>query len=101
MVFACFDALLAHLRGGAPAAARPYHNANWRALHAHGRAFARISPQHLSRAAVPPADVARSPFFVTWTRVADARLRGCIGSLEARQLQQGLPEFALTRCVTR
>jgi uncharacterized protein (TIGR00296 family) len=37
-----------------------------------------------------------SPFFVTWTRVADARLRGCIGSLEARGIADGLPEYALT-----
>ena len=38
----------------------------------------------------------RSPFFVTWTRTADARLRGCIGSLDARSIGDGLPEYALT-----
>lgn len=33
---------------------------------------------------------------MTWTRSADDRLRGCIGSLEARPLSSGLPDFALT-----
>jgi AMMECR1 domain-containing protein len=33
---------------------------------------------------------------VTWTRSADARLRGCIGSLEPRAIVDGLPEYALT-----
>ena len=32
---------------------------------------------------------------MTWTRSADARLRGCIGSLEARGIAAGLPEYAL------
>ena len=33
---------------------------------------------------------------MTWTRSADARLRGCIGSLDARGIVAGLPEYALT-----
>lgn len=33
---------------------------------------------------------------MTWTRDADERLRGCIGSLEAQPLRAGLPATALT-----
>lgn len=43
-----------------------------------------------------------SPLFVTWKKVVnggDPRLRGCIGTLEARSLINGLKDYALTRFV--
>jgi len=43
-----------------------------------------------------------SPLFVTWKKVVNGgepRLRGCIGSLEARGLINGFRDYALTRCV--
>lgn len=33
---------------------------------------------------------------MTWTRCSDERLRGCIGSLEARSIVSGLPQLALS-----
>ncbi|ESW17391.1 hypothetical protein PHAVU_007G235600 [Phaseolus vulgaris] len=48
----------------------------------------------------PPAfDQAHHPLFVTWKKVVnggDPRLRGCIGTLEARSLINGLKDYALT-----
>ncbi|KAL2326604.1 hypothetical protein Fmac_025662 [Flemingia macrophylla] len=48
----------------------------------------------------PPAfDQAQHPLFVTWKKVVnggDPRLRGCIGTLEARSLINGLKDYALT-----
>ncbi|WVY98012.1 hypothetical protein V8G54_030163 [Vigna mungo] len=48
----------------------------------------------------PPAfDQAQHPLFVTWKKVVnggDPRLRGCIGTLEARSLISGLKDYALT-----
>ena len=43
----------------------------------------------------------RSPLFVTWHKASSRpggqpRLRGCIGTLEARQLRTALGEYALT-----
>lgn len=41
-----------------------------------------------------------SPLFVTWKKVVnggDPRLRGCIGTLEARALINGFRDYALTR----
>ncbi|KAK7355364.1 hypothetical protein VNO80_14619 [Phaseolus coccineus] len=50
--------------------------------------------------APPPAfDQAQHPLFVTWKTVVnggDPRLRGCIGTLEARSLINGLKDYALT-----
>jgi hypothetical protein len=40
-----------------------------------------------------------SPLFVTWntvTRSGDKRLRGCIGTFEAQELDEGLKSYALT-----
>lgn len=43
-----------------------------------------------------------SPLFVTWYKDSrtqhQPRLRGCIGTLEARHLHHGLRDYALTRC---
>ena len=41
-----------------------------------------------------------SPLFVTWKKVVndgEPRLRGCIGTLEARYLINGFRDYALTR----
>lgn len=41
-----------------------------------------------------------SPLFVTWKKVVNGgepRLRGCIGTLEARALISGFRDYALTR----
>jgi AMMECR1 domain-containing protein len=41
-----------------------------------------------------------SPLFVTWKKVlngGEPRLRGCIGTLEARCLITGFKDYALTR----
>ena len=43
-----------------------------------------------------------SPLFVTWKKVVNGgepRLRGCIGSLEARGLINGFRDYALNRFV--
>ncbi|XP_057424377.1 uncharacterized protein At2g38710 [Lotus japonicus] len=49
--------------------------------------------------APPPAfDEGRHPLFVTWKKVVNGgepRLRGCIGSLEARDLINGFKDYAL------
>ena len=40
------------------------------------------------------------PLFVTWntlSRSGDKRLRGCIGTFEALDLEEGLSSYALTR----
>lgn len=39
-----------------------------------------------------------SPLFVTWNK--DARLRGCIGSLEPRPLRSGLARYALASALS-
>ncbi|KAF2266176.1 hypothetical protein CC78DRAFT_492281 [Lojkania enalia] len=44
-------------------------------------------------------DLDRSPLFVTWnivTRSGDKRLRGCIGTFEAQDLDDGLRSYAIT-----
>jgi AMMECR1 domain-containing protein len=40
------------------------------------------------------------PLFVTWNTLSkggDKRLRGCIGTFEALELEEGLSSYALTR----
>ncbi|KAJ4868795.1 Uncharacterized protein Rs2_49660 [Raphanus sativus] len=48
----------------------------------------------------PPAfDDANHPLFVTWKKIVNGgepRLRGCIGTLEARRLISGFKDYALT-----
>lgn len=42
------------------------------------------------------------PLFVTWNTVSgsgEKRLRGCIGTFEPLDLEEGLSSYALTRCV--
>lgn len=41
-----------------------------------------------------------SPLFVTWKKIVNGgepRLRGCIGTLEARYIIDGFKDYALTR----
>lgn len=41
-----------------------------------------------------------SPLFVTWKKASNGsepRLRGCIGTLEPRQIVSGFKDYALTR----
>ncbi|KAG4909655.1 hypothetical protein AAZX31_20G065400 [Glycine max] len=67
MVVYCFDTLLAHYNS--------------------------------TEAPSPAFDQAQHPLFVTWKKVVnggDPRLRGCIGTLEARSLINGLKDYALT-----
>lgn len=49
----------------------------------------RHAPPSWTSSSFPPP----SPLFVTWNK--DARLRGCIGSLEPRPLRSGLARYAL------
>ncbi|KAG0460665.1 hypothetical protein HPP92_020561 [Vanilla planifolia] len=67
MVVYCFDALVAHYNG---------------------------------EQTPPPAfDEGQHPLFVTWKKAingSEPRLRGCIGTLEARGLVNGLKDYALT-----
>lgn len=45
--------------------------------------------------------VLRSPLFVTWNKASRGggghNLRGCIGTLEPRQLHKAVKDYALTR----
>ncbi|KAJ3689570.1 hypothetical protein LUZ61_018734 [Rhynchospora tenuis] len=67
MAVYCFDTLVAHYNGEQPA---------------------------------PPAfEEGQHPLFVTWKKTmngSEPRLRGCIGTLEARQIISGFKEYALT-----
>jgi hypothetical protein len=48
------------------------------------------------------SSVEDSPLFVTWNTVSksgDKRLRGCIGTFEAQELDEGLKSYALTSYV--
>jgi hypothetical protein len=50
--------------------------------------------------ATSAAEVEESPLFVTWNTVSrsgEKRLRGCIGTFEAQDLDEGLRSYALTR----
>ncbi|RZB86913.1 hypothetical protein D0Y65_026848 [Glycine soja] len=62
--------------------------------------FDTLLAHYNSTEAPPPAfDQAQHPLFVTWKKVVnggDPRLRGCIGTLEARSLINGLKDYALT-----
>ncbi|XP_020231888.1 uncharacterized protein At2g38710 [Cajanus cajan] len=62
--------------------------------------FDTLVAHYNSEEAPPPAfDQAQHPLFVTWKKVVnggDPRLRGCIGTLEARSLINGLKDYALT-----
>ncbi|XP_057462983.1 uncharacterized protein At2g38710-like [Actinidia eriantha] len=56
---------------------------------------------HYNSEQVPPPafDEGQHPLFVTWTKVVNGgepRLRGCIGTLEARYLINGFRDYALT-----
>ncbi|XP_008244889.1 PREDICTED: uncharacterized protein At2g38710 [Prunus mume] len=66
MVAYCFDTLLAHYNSEEPPA--------------------------------PAFDEGQHPLFVTWKKVvngSETRLRGCIGTLEARSLMNGFKDYAL------
>eukprot|EP00884_Botryococcus_braunii_P009353 jgi/Botrbrau1/18419/Bobra.0072s0011.2 len=66
-VIFCFDTLLGHFNGGT------------------------VSP--------PTFEDVRCPLFVSWhkeTQKGEPKLRGCIGTLEAKQLRNALKDYALT-----
>ncbi|CAB4299119.1 unnamed protein product [Prunus armeniaca] len=72
MVAYCFDTLLAHYNSEEPPA--------------------------------PAFDEGQHPLFVTWKKVvngSETRLRGCIGTLEARSLMNGFKDYALNRYYNR
>jgi hypothetical protein len=49
-----------------------------------------------------PAELEEHPLFVTWNTVhrnGEKRLRGCIGTFEKLELEEGLASYALTSCV--
>jgi AMMECR1 domain-containing protein len=55
-----------------------------------------------SRSSVATETVGDSPLFVTWntaTRSGEKHLRGCIGTFEAQELDEGLKSYALTSYV--
>nr|ACU13477.1 unknown [Glycine max] len=65
--------------------------------------FDTLLAHYNSTEAPPPAfDQAQHPLFVTWKKVVnggDPRLRGGIGTLEARSLINGLKDYALTNAL--
>ncbi|ESR58986.1 hypothetical protein KPL70_011537 [Citrus sinensis] len=62
--------------------------------------FDTLVAHYNSEDAPPPAfDEGQHPLFVTWKKVVNGgepRLRGCIGTLEARCLINGFKDYALT-----
>uniref|UniRef100_A0A2C9U447 AMMECR1 domain-containing protein n=1 Tax=Manihot esculenta TaxID=3983 RepID=A0A2C9U447_MANES len=62
--------------------------------------FDTLVAHYNSEEAPPPAfDEGQHPLFVTWKKVVNGgepRLRGCIGTLEARHLINGFRDYALT-----
>ncbi|KAK9122806.1 hypothetical protein Sjap_012408 [Stephania japonica] len=62
--------------------------------------FDTLVAHYNSEQAPPPAfDDGQHPLFVTWKKVVNGgepRLRGCIGTLEARALINGFKDYALT-----
>ncbi|KAF7852151.1 hypothetical protein BT93_L0541 [Corymbia citriodora subsp. variegata] len=62
--------------------------------------FDNLVAHYNSEEAPPPAfDAGQHPLFVTWKKVvngSEPRLRGCIGTLEARCLINGFKDYALT-----
>ncbi|KAK4435931.1 hypothetical protein Salat_0756700 [Sesamum alatum] len=62
--------------------------------------FDTLVAHYNSEEAPPPAfDEGHHPLFVTWKKVvngAERRLRGCIGTLEARCIVNGFRDYALT-----
>ncbi|KAK6164166.1 hypothetical protein DH2020_001030 [Rehmannia glutinosa] len=63
--------------------------------------FDTLVAHYNSEEAPPPAfDEGQHPLFVTWKKVingGEPRLRGCIGTLEARCIINGFRDYALTR----
>ncbi|KAF5201061.1 Ammecr1 family [Thalictrum thalictroides] len=66
--------------------------------------FDTLVAHYNSDEAPPPAfDDGQHPLFVTWKKVSNGsepRLRGCIGTLEARALINGFKDYALTRRIS-
>ncbi|ERN16572.1 uncharacterized protein At2g38710 [Amborella trichopoda] len=62
--------------------------------------FDTLVAHYTSEQAPPPAfDAGQYPLFVTWKKITNGgepRLRGCIGTLEARCLVNGFKDYALT-----
>ncbi|XP_050210435.1 uncharacterized protein At2g38710 [Mercurialis annua] len=62
--------------------------------------FDTLLAHYNSQEVPPPAfDEAQHPLFVTWKKIvngSEPRLRGCIGTLEARYLINGFKDYALT-----
>ncbi|CAI0395885.1 unnamed protein product [Linum tenue] len=62
--------------------------------------FDTLVAHYNNKEAPPPAfDEGQHPLFVTWKKVVsggEPRLRGCIGTLEARGLINGFKDYALT-----
>ncbi|XP_051119924.1 uncharacterized protein At2g38710 [Andrographis paniculata] len=62
--------------------------------------FDTLVAHYNSEQAPPPAfDEGQHPLFVTWKKVingGESRLRGCIGTLEARCIVSGFKDYALT-----
>jgi hypothetical protein len=55
-----------------------------------------------SESSLVPEPAGDSPLFVTWntnTKSGEKRLRGCIGTFEAQELDKGLKSYALTSYV--
>eukprot|EP00887_Chlorella_sp_A99_P006014 scaffold27.g6014.t1 len=76
--------------GGSPAiACGPEH-----VVHAFDALLAHLAGQPLPQ---PAFEDATCPLFVTWhSRQGETRLRGCIGTLEPRQLHAAVADYALT-----
>jgi AMMECR1 domain-containing protein len=63
--------------------------------------FDTLVAHYTGDAAPPPGfEEGHFPLFVTWKKIlngGEPRLRGCIGTLEARTLITGFKDYALTR----
>lgn len=106
-----FDVLCHHLLGGsrAPLGAPGFEDATWCGLRQlpacsclpASTAHIELCPPLMLLLLHPPITHKRSPLFVSWHKASSRagggeRLRGCIGTLEARPLRAGLRDYALT-----
>lgn len=92
----CFDALIHHLSEGEQPLLDPvFENVVW-----YGIIVVFIASVKKSAEIICESSHLCSPLFVTWNksnRHGEVRLRGCIGTFEARALHQAVQEYSLTR----
>jgi AMMECR1 domain-containing protein len=95
----CFDVLVSHLEDRPPRTL-----AELEALVAAARELTPgLGSSTNGRSSAAPAAVLKTPLFVTWKKASVSSgqldLRGCIGTFEAKPLEAGLKDYALTAWV--